>query len=58
LNPPQKGDPLNYAVYPYAEQGGKGFEGLTTHFSFRDVPPAEKKTTAENTKPGADSSAR
>jgi hypothetical protein len=28
LNPPQKGDPLNYFVYPYAELDGKPLTGL------------------------------
>ncbi len=46
LSPPQKGALLNYAVYPYAEQGGKAFEGVTTHFAFRDLPVGETKATA------------
>jgi transglutaminase-like putative cysteine protease len=37
LSPEQKGDPLNYFVYPYAELNGKPFSGLQTHFAFRDV---------------------
>ena len=37
LSPEQKGDPLNYFIYPYAELDGRPFSGLQTHFSFRDV---------------------
>jgi transglutaminase-like putative cysteine protease len=33
----QKGDPLNYFIYPYAELNGKPFLGLQNHFSFRDI---------------------
>jgi len=40
LSPDQKGDPLNYFIYPYAELDGKPFTGLQTHFSFRDIAPA------------------
>jgi transglutaminase-like putative cysteine protease len=43
LSPEQKGDPINYFIYPYAELGGKPVSGLQTHFSFRDVP-ADSKT--------------
>ena len=39
LSPDQKGDPLNYFIYPYAELEGKPFTGLQTHFSFQDVAP-------------------
>ncbi len=38
LNPPQKGDPLNYFVYPYAELDGKPFAGLTNDYSYKDDP--------------------
>jgi transglutaminase-like putative cysteine protease len=38
LSPDQKGDPLNYFIYPYAELNGKSLTGLQTHFSFREVP--------------------
>lgn len=37
LSPEQKGDALNYFIYPYAEVGGKAVTGLQTHFSFRDL---------------------
>ena len=36
LNPAQKGDPLNYFVYPYAKLDGKVFGGLKNEYSFRD----------------------
>ena len=38
LSPDQKGDPLNYFIYPYAEVNGQPFKNLQTHFSFRDLP--------------------
>jgi transglutaminase-like putative cysteine protease len=37
LSPDQRGDPLNYFIYPYAELNGKPFSALQTHFSFRDL---------------------
>jgi len=40
LSPLQKGEPLNYFIYPYAELDGKPFSGLQSHFSFRDLAPA------------------
>jgi transglutaminase-like putative cysteine protease len=40
LSPQQKGAPLNYFVYPYAELNGQPFPGLQTHFSFQDIAPA------------------
>jgi len=36
----QKGDPLNYFIYPYAEANGQPLKNLQTHFSFHDVSPA------------------
>lgn len=38
LDPKQAGQPVNYAVYPYAELDGKPFSGITQEFSFRDLP--------------------
>jgi transglutaminase-like putative cysteine protease len=38
LSPEQKGAPLNYFIYPYAEVAGQPVKGLVTHFAFRDVP--------------------
>jgi len=35
LDPPQRGDPLNYFIYPYAELDGKPF-ALESKFSFQD----------------------
>lgn len=46
LSPEQKGDPLNYFVYPYAELNGKPLTTLQTHFSFKDTSAADDKSTA------------
>ncbi|HUL35649.1 MAG TPA: transglutaminase-like domain-containing protein [Candidatus Eisenbacteria bacterium] len=40
LSSQQKGAPLNYFIYPYAEADGQPVKDLTTHFSFRDLPTA------------------
>jgi transglutaminase-like putative cysteine protease len=37
LSPAQHGDPVNYLVYPYAEQDGKPYAQLQSHFAFRDL---------------------
>lgn len=42
----QKGDPLNYFIYPYAELDGKPFSGLPSHFSLRDVLTAGATTAS------------
>jgi transglutaminase-like putative cysteine protease len=39
LVPPQKGEPLNYFVYPYAELDGQPYDGVKHQFSFRDLDP-------------------
>ena len=39
LSPQQKGEALNYFIYPYAESNGQPVKGLTTHFAFRDLSP-------------------
>jgi transglutaminase-like putative cysteine protease len=39
LSADQKGDPLNYFIYPYAEANGQPVKNLQTHFAFRDVAP-------------------
>lgn len=36
LVPAQKGEPLNYAVYPYAELDGKPYDAITHDASFKD----------------------
>src|SRR5579875_177853 len=36
LVPPQKGQPVNYFVFPYAELDGKPFDAITHTASFRD----------------------
>jgi len=45
LSPEQKGAPLNYFIYPYAELDGKALAGLQTHFSFEDVASGDKQKT-------------
>jgi len=42
LVPPQKGAPLNYSVYPYAELDGAVFPDLKEDYSFRDAPGGAK----------------
>jgi transglutaminase-like putative cysteine protease len=37
LNPPQKGQSLNYFIYPYAELDGKIFKGVKSEFYFHDL---------------------
>ena len=37
LSAEQKGEPLNYFIYPYAETNGQAIKGLQTHFAFRDL---------------------
>ena len=39
LNPRQRGEPLNYFVYPYAEVDGKAFAGVEKSFSYHDLAP-------------------
>jgi transglutaminase-like putative cysteine protease len=40
LSEEQKGEALNYFIYPYAESNGVAVKGLQTHFTFRDLEPA------------------
>jgi transglutaminase-like putative cysteine protease len=40
LEPPQKGAPLNYFIYPYAEIDGKQAANVGKRFSFKDVKTA------------------
>jgi len=49
LKPGQKGDSLNYFVYPYAELDGKPFERLKNEFSFRDDPKPKGTPTKVST---------
>jgi len=37
LTPPQKGEPLNYFVFPYAEIDGKAHAAIETVVSYRDL---------------------
>jgi len=45
LSAEQKGDPLNFFIYPYAEAGGKSVKDLKTHFSFKDLAPPGAATS-------------
>jgi transglutaminase-like putative cysteine protease len=49
LDPSQKGDPLNYFIYPYAEQDGKPFDKLQSRFAFRDLTVATPTSTHTQT---------
>jgi len=42
LSADQKGDRLNYFIYPYAEINGQAVKNLQTRFSFREVTAAEE----------------
>jgi transglutaminase-like putative cysteine protease len=42
LSSEQKGDPLNYFIYPYAEINGQPVKNLQTHFSFHDVAATQQ----------------
>ncbi len=37
LSAEQKGEPLNYFIYPYAETNGQAIKGLQIRFAFRDL---------------------
>lgn len=37
LEPPQKGEPLNYFIYPYAEVDGKSVKDITSSFTFKRI---------------------
>jgi transglutaminase-like putative cysteine protease len=37
LVPPQKGEPLNFFVYPYAEADGKKWDGVKRKFAYKDI---------------------
>lgn len=43
LNPPQKGAPLNYFIYPYAEVEGKPYQSFKKSFSYTRIAPSLKK---------------
>lgn len=49
LKPGQKGEPLNYFIYAYAELDGKSFDGLKNDFSFRDDPTPKGTPTKVST---------
>lgn len=46
LNPPQRGEPLNFFIYPYAEVDGKTHAGVKKTFAYRDL--ADANATASN----------
>ena len=46
LSSEQKGDPLNYFIYPYAEVNGQPVKNLQTHFSFQDVAVPQQSASA------------
>jgi len=48
LVPPQKGEPLNYSVYPYAELDGAAFTDLKEDYSFRDTVAGAKPAHSGN----------
>lgn len=39
LEPPQKGGPLNFFIYPYAEVDGKPLTAVSHRFTYADVSP-------------------
>jgi transglutaminase-like putative cysteine protease len=39
LSPRQKGEPLNYFIYPYVEIDSSPLSGIETSFTYRDVSP-------------------
>jgi transglutaminase-like putative cysteine protease len=41
LSAEQKGDPLNYFIYPYAEANGQPIKDLKRTFSFRDISASQ-----------------
>lgn len=45
LSPKQKGEPLNYFVYPYAEVDGKTLASVERTISYRDQPAATNAAT-------------
>ena len=49
LDSAQKGDALNYFIYPYAELDGKPFDKLQSHFAFHDLPAAAPASTHAQT---------
>lgn len=47
LSPEQKGEPLNYFIYPYAESKGESVKDLKTRYSFRDLTARQSSPEAE-----------
>jgi transglutaminase-like putative cysteine protease len=44
LAPSQRGEPLNYFIYPYAEVDGRPFAALEKQFRYEDVSPVASPT--------------
>ena len=49
LKPAQKGEPLNFFIYPYAELDGNAFTELKNEYTFRDDPAIVKPETKTST---------
>ena len=47
LSPPQRGEPLNYFVFPYAEAQGRPIAPPPTEVRFRRMPPDEAVRAGE-----------
>jgi transglutaminase-like putative cysteine protease len=59
LDPAQRGEPLNYLVYPYAELDGEPWAGVKASFSFTDLEPTRAAVpSAPEGVPGARRAAR
>ena len=43
LDPAQRGEPLNYFVYPYAEVAGKEYSSVSLEFSFTDAAQSQAR---------------
>jgi transglutaminase-like putative cysteine protease len=54
LSSDQKGEPLNYFIYPYAEINGQQVKNLETHFSFRDVAATAEAAAFRSSRPNSD----
>jgi transglutaminase-like putative cysteine protease len=46
LSADQKGDPLNYFIYPYAEVNGQPVKDLKRSFSFHDISTSQQAASA------------
>jgi len=46
LSPKQHGDRLNYFIYPYVELAGEAYPNVAIAFSFSDIAPTKRTTSA------------